>query len=109
MAIIFLLYSFQIEKDGEVAYLIDAEDEATSNWMRYVNCASNFSEQNMTAFQYKSNIYYRTTSDIDPNEELLVWYGDTYARTLGLIEPGKTKTKGTPGKKLRVFLFEFPL
>ena len=59
-----LLLYLQIEKDDEIVFLIDAEDVSTSNWMRYVNCAATQREQNMTAFQYKKNIYYRTIKDI---------------------------------------------
>ena len=52
--------------------------------MRFVNCARNEEEQNMLAFQYRGSIYYRTFKDIHPGEELLVWYGDQYAKELGI-------------------------
>ena len=52
--------------------------------MRYVNCARFVEEQNLCAFQYKEEIYYRTLRIIKPNEELLVWYGDSYAALLGI-------------------------
>ena len=52
--------------------------------MRYVNCARFEEEQNLCAFQYKEEIYYRTLRIIKPNEELLVWYGDSYAALLGI-------------------------
>ena len=35
------------------------------------------------AFQFQQNIYFRTTRDIRPGQEVLVWYGDEYARKLG--------------------------
>lgn len=41
--------------------------------------------QNMTAYQSGKNVYYKTIVDIGPDTELLVWYGDDYARELGLI------------------------
>ncbi len=52
--------------------------------MRFVNCARNESEQNIIAFQYHGEIYYRTFKNIYPGAELLVWYGDHYATDLGI-------------------------
>jgi hypothetical protein len=52
--------------------------------MRYVNCARNEDEQSMVAYQYKGQIFYRTFKDIYAGSELLVWYGDHYARELGI-------------------------
>ena len=57
----------------------------TSNWMRYVNCARSELEQNLVAYQYQGQIYYRTYKDIQPNTELLVWYGPEYGKELGII------------------------
>ena len=73
----------QIEQSGKVSYFIDAQDKTVSNWMRYVNCARYGEEQNVQAFQYRKKIYYRTTKEIDRDEELLVYYGDKYAEDLG--------------------------
>ena len=42
-------------------------------------------QQNVCAYQVGQNIYYRTVVDIGPDTELLVWYGDDYARGLGLL------------------------
>jgi SCY1-like protein 2 len=52
--------------------------------MRYVNCARNEEEQNLMAFQYKGEMYYRTLKHIPAHVELLVWYGDDYGRELGI-------------------------
>ena len=38
----------------------------------------------MVAFQYKGLIFYRTFKNIYPGSELLVWYGDQYAKDLGI-------------------------
>ena len=38
----------------------------------------------MVAFQYQGHIYYRSFKHIYPGTELLVWYGDGYARELGI-------------------------
>ncbi len=66
-------------------YFIDGSDPSVSNWMRFVNCARHEEEQNLLAYQYHGNIYYRTFKTIPPHTELLVWYGDRYAKELGII------------------------
>ncbi|KAK9871144.1 hypothetical protein WA026_011426 [Henosepilachna vigintioctopunctata] len=73
-------YSWKL-RDG---FLVDAGDEKNSNWMRYVNCARHFKEQNLMAFQYKGELYYRTCQDIEPGQELLVYYGNHFAMNLGI-------------------------
>lgn len=45
-------------------------------------------EQNLVAFQYQGNMYYRTCKEIKAGQELLVFYGETFAGNLG-IDPKK--------------------
>ncbi|CAG2190887.1 PRDM7_9 [Mytilus edulis] len=52
--------------------------------MRYVNCARNEDEQNLIAYQYKGQIFYRSFKDIAQGTELLVWYGQDYGKDLGI-------------------------
>ncbi|XP_056591728.1 histone-lysine N-methyltransferase PRDM9-like isoform X2 [Triplophysa dalaica] len=75
-------YSFVICKRRHLNEYIDARRETHSNWMRYVNCARSEEEQNLVAFQYKEAILYRCCRPIKTGEELLVWYGEEYARDL---------------------------
>ncbi|XP_072122939.1 histone-lysine N-methyltransferase PRDM9 [Mobula birostris] len=77
-------YSWVISKANKELEYIDAQDEAKSNWMRFVNCARKEEEQNLVAFQHCGNIYYRTCKPVPPHCELLVWYGDDYAKELGI-------------------------
>ena len=70
--------------DGKLSHFIDGEDESNSNWLRYVNCPRCENEQNLVAFQYRGEIYYHTYKDITPGTELLVWYGDKFAKELGI-------------------------
>ena len=51
---------------------------------RYINCSRTEAEQNLIAYQYYGEIYYRAFRHIAPNEELLVWYGEGYAEELGI-------------------------
>ena len=75
---------FQIKKNSCDPYFIDGKNEEHSNWLRFVNCARNEGEQNLLSFQYHGDIYYRTIKHITPNSELLVWYGEEYAKEMGL-------------------------
>ncbi|KAJ8032787.1 Histone-lysine N-methyltransferase PRDM9 [Holothuria leucospilota] len=52
--------------------------------MRFVNCARNEKEQNLVAFQYLGQIYYRSFKPIPNGTELLVYYGKDYAKDLGI-------------------------
>ena len=79
-------FSFQIYKNGKPSHYIDARDPSKSNWMRYVNCARSEFEQNLVAFQYHGQIYYRTFKAVLKNTELMVWYGQDYANELGITE-----------------------
>lgn len=65
---------------------------------RYVNCARDEEEQNLVAFQYHRQIFYRTCRVIRPGCELLVWYGDEYGQELGIKWGSKWKSELTAGK-----------
>ncbi|XP_062873471.1 histone-lysine N-methyltransferase PRDM9-like isoform X1 [Trichomycterus rosablanca] len=75
-------YSWVVSKRGHGEEYIDAKRETHSNWMRYVNCSRTDEEQNLVAFQYRGEIYYRCCRPIEPGQELLVWYEEGYAEDL---------------------------
>ncbi|XP_068126484.1 PR domain zinc finger protein 15 isoform X2 [Hyperolius riggenbachi] len=75
----FLLKVFQ--KDGLVL-LFDTSSEYECNWMMLVRPATDFTHQNLTAFQHGSDIYFTTSQDIAPGTELRVWYAAFYARKM---------------------------
>ncbi|XP_005991046.2 E3 SUMO-protein ligase ZBED1-like [Latimeria chalumnae] len=77
------VYSWAVRENGSYFY-IDASDDTKSNWMRYVACASNEEEHNLTVFQFRGKIYYRACQVIPVGSEILVWIAEEYARTLGL-------------------------
>ena len=56
--------------DDKLYYIIDGADLRKSNWMRCVPCTSVIQDQNMEAFQYEMNIYFKTIKDIPANSEL---------------------------------------
>ena len=71
-------------------YYVNGADVRHSNWMRYVNCSRVEEEQNLVAYQYRGEIFYRAYKDIQPGSELLVWYGPEYATHLGIPLDGTT-------------------
>ncbi|GFY59161.1 probable histone-lysine N-methyltransferase PRDM7 [Trichonephila inaurata madagascariensis] len=77
-------YAWQVRKGLKVSHYVEGRDEGCSNWMRYVNCADREERQNVVAFQYQGDIYYRTYKPVLPFTEILVWYGDGYASDLGI-------------------------
>ncbi|KAM7412701.1 hypothetical protein PAMA_020195 [Pampus argenteus] len=69
------------EKDGEKPddRWLDLSDEDSCNWMMFVRPAQNHLEQNLVAYQYGSEIFYTTIKNIQPKQELKVWYAASYA------------------------------
>ncbi|CAD7083429.1 unnamed protein product [Hermetia illucens] len=82
--------NIKIFKDDDYYYL-DGSDRSQANWMRYVASAYSLSVMNLVACQHQDNIYFYTTRDIMPNEELMVWYCKDFARRLGYdVDPERT-------------------
>ena len=67
-----------------MSHYIDGSDENGSSWMRFIRCARHKGEQNLFAFQYNGNIYYRAFKDIPTGTELLVWYDEKYPMYMGI-------------------------
>ena len=74
----------QIFDNGRLDHYIDGSDENAASWMRFIRCARFKEEQNLFAFQYGGNVYYRAFRDIPMGEELLVWYDDKYPQHMGI-------------------------
>ncbi|XP_076020439.1 PR domain zinc finger protein 12 [Genypterus blacodes] len=70
--------------DGTVRYFIDASQEDQRSWMTYIKCARNEQEQNLEVVQIGSSIFYKAVETIPPDQELLVWYGNTHNTFLGI-------------------------
>ncbi|XP_073706394.1 PR domain zinc finger protein 10 [Garra rufa] len=75
------LYMLDPEKEGERAQDLwfDLSDEERCNWTMFVRPAQNHLEQNLVAYQYGSDIFYTTIKNIQPKQELKVWYAASYA------------------------------
>ncbi|KAG9469775.1 hypothetical protein GDO78_019689 [Eleutherodactylus coqui] len=76
---VFPLKVFQ--KDGLVIWF-DTSSEDECNWMMLVRPATDFTHQNLTAFQHGNDIYFTTSRDIAAGTELRVWYAAFYARKM---------------------------
>ncbi|XP_072228960.1 histone-lysine N-methyltransferase PRDM9-like isoform X1 [Leuresthes tenuis] len=68
-------FSWEIHKGEDQYEYIDAAQDSTSNWMRFVNFARNNEEANLLAFQYKENILFHCCRTINTGDELTVWPG----------------------------------
>ena len=64
-------YAIQIYKSGKASQIMDAQNNATSNWIRNVNCAMKQEDKNLVAFQYKGGIYYCTLKPISSGTYIL--------------------------------------
>ena len=87
---------------------MDGEDQSISNWMRFINCSRCEAEQNLVAYQYRGEIYYRTYKSVYPGQELLVWYGERYAKDLGIStetnQQQHNRLQGISEKSIQTFL-----
>jgi len=91
-------YMWEIMKDGQVGYYVNGKDERHGNWMRFINCSRVEFEQNLVAFQFYREIYYRTYKPVEIGDELLVWYGDDYAKDLGIKLDDEMKSIQQPAR-----------
>uniref|UniRef100_G1PF70 PR/SET domain 9 n=1 Tax=Myotis lucifugus TaxID=59463 RepID=G1PF70_MYOLU len=91
-------YSWLITKGRNCYEYVDGKDTSQANWMRYVNCARDDEEQNLVAFQYHRQIFYRTCRVVRKGCELLVWYGEEYGQELGIKWGSKWKTEPVAGR-----------
>ncbi|NIG61127.1 putative histone-lysine N-methyltransferase PRDM7 [Pontoporia blainvillei] len=94
-------YSWLITKGRNCYEYVDGKDTSWANWMRYVNCARDEEEQNLVAFQYHRQIFYRTCRVVRPGCELLVWYGDEYSQELGIQQRSRWKSQLTAVGRVR--------
>lgn len=88
-------HMWEIYEGSTLSHYIDGSDENCSSWMRFIRCARHKGEQNLYAFQYNGNIYYRAFKDIPTGTELLVWYDDKYPMYMGI--PLGVQVNAMPG------------
>lgn len=76
-------FCFQVFENGKLSHFVDGRG-GLGNWMSLVKCARFPDEQNLIAVQVEGQIFYEACKDIQPGQELLVWYGDCYMQFLGI-------------------------
>lgn len=76
--------------DDIIGY-VDSGNKRYANWTRFVNCCRNLQEENMKHKQKNNKVYYVVKRDIEPGEELLIWYGPGYGEQLGITTYNKNK------------------
>ncbi|KAJ1355542.1 hypothetical protein KIN20_012989 [Parelaphostrongylus tenuis] len=98
----------EAEKDGycwelrssDGPHFMDGSNTQYSNWMRYINSSRHDREQNLLAFQYCGGVYYRVIRPIKMKDELLVWYGKKFGKSLGVFTTFRSlKRPITPASK----------
>ena len=67
------------DNDGCVEKYIVAKN-CYDNWMTFVNCARYGKEQNVVVLQEGTEIYYEVSENIDVDQELLAWYGNSFQK-----------------------------
>ena len=71
-------------RNDNIQFFVDAYNEKTSNWLRWINCPRNYQEENVRWLYCAGKVYFMTTKDIYPSQELFMYYGHEYARYLGI-------------------------
>ncbi|KAK3929095.1 Zinc finger protein 84 [Frankliniella fusca] len=77
--------SFPLKVFGKTldeGYFLDTTDEECCNWMCLVASASNSKEQNLICYDVKQSIFFATTRDVEPGQELRLWYALYYGLKL---------------------------
>jgi len=96
-------YSWElIARTGEEHLTVDASDKTHSNFLRWINCARYKEEQNMVCFQFEQCLFYVVVRPVHPGEELLIWYGASYARRLGIVNLKRATSTYAPPKFKKV-------
>ncbi|XP_044295500.1 PR domain zinc finger protein 10 isoform X1 [Varanus komodoensis] len=67
------------DRDLKEDLWFELSSESLCNWMMFVRPAQNHLEQNLVAYQYGHHIYYTTIKNVEPKQELKVWYAASYA------------------------------
>uniref|UniRef100_UPI003AAEE59C PR domain zinc finger protein 4 n=1 Tax=Centroberyx gerrardi TaxID=166262 RepID=UPI003AAEE59C len=65
-------------------FCIVTTDENECNWMMFVRKARTREEQNLVAYPANGKLFFCTTTEIHPDQELLFYYSRDYSRLMGV-------------------------
>ncbi|CAG6011262.1 unnamed protein product [Menidia menidia] len=65
-------------------FYIVTTDENECNWMMFVRKARTHEEQNLVAYPANGKLFFCTTTEIHPDQELLFYYSRDYCRLMGV-------------------------
>ena len=68
-------YMFDVKEGRKTVFVLDGKNKRFSSFIRYVNAANIFSQQNTEFKQFDKRIFLRAIKNIKPKSELLAWYG----------------------------------
>ncbi|MEE6477838.1 hypothetical protein FKM82_011652 [Ascaphus truei] len=80
------IHIWKMYHSSVMEFCIITTDENECNWMMFVRKARNPEEQNLVAYPHDGKIYFCTSQDIPPQEELLFYYSRDYARQMDIPE-----------------------
>ena len=90
-------FCFQIYEANNICKIIDASNDP-SHWLKFINLARYKIEQNLDVVMMENELYYQVSKDITPGQELLVWYGDSYLKFMGIPVGCQTRPLSCAGK-----------
>ncbi|XP_050414813.1 uncharacterized protein LOC126828844 [Patella vulgata] len=85
---------------NRVQHIINATNPVFGNWMRYVNCARYFEEQNIVSVQVDEEVYYKAIKDIEVGEELLTWFDLEQRQNVNVEKKDKKKKQNETKPKV---------
>uniref|UniRef100_A0A3Q3BRW3 PR domain containing 4 n=1 Tax=Kryptolebias marmoratus TaxID=37003 RepID=A0A3Q3BRW3_KRYMA len=74
----------QMYHNGVLEFYIVTTDENECNWMMFVRKARTHEEQNLVAYPANGKLFFCTTTEIHPDQELLFYYSRDYSRMMGV-------------------------
>ncbi|KAJ3660901.1 hypothetical protein Zmor_005328 [Zophobas morio] len=86
--------TFLLEDENSTVNQLDVSDENIANWMRFIRKATTYNEQNLLITQEGSYLYFTTTKNVLPKQELKVGYSMPYAtrHKLSVLIPDEDKS-----------------
>ncbi|CAF87641.1 unnamed protein product, partial [Tetraodon nigroviridis] len=75
---------WKVYHNNVLEFHIVTADENECNWMMFVRKARTHEEQNVVAYPANGKLFFCTTTEIHPDQELLLYYSRDYCRLLGV-------------------------